>query len=260
MSADQDGMHGSAPVVVVAGIPLASLGPVRAANHVAALAANGGPVDVHLVNAFTTSLVDSQPRLSSTILSATLNFADGKPLTWAARWVAGRPVEQVRGPDLFERVLQIGDRYGLRHFLLGGSEETLARLRQTIHTRFPNAQIVGTSSPPFRPLAANELLAQDELIRNTGANIVWVGLGTPKQDFEAARLASENQITAVAIGAAFGFTAGTLRRAPQWMSQFGLEWLFRLAVEPRRLWRRYTVGNVRFVWAVFRPRQRDSSV
>ena len=234
---------------------MADMDAEQAAHHVAALAADNRPVDVHLVNAYTTSLVDSNPLFRDTILSASLNFADGKPLTWAARWVAGRPLSQVRGPDLFERVLEIGGQYGLRHFLLGGTDETLTHLQRSIRSHYPTANIVGSISPAFRPLSSDELSEQDARIRETEANIVWVGLGTPKQDFEAARLAAGLEITAVAIGAAFDFTAGTVRRAPEWMSIHGLEWLFRLAMEPRRLWWRYTVGNANFIWAVLRPRR-----
>jgi N-acetylglucosaminyldiphosphoundecaprenol N-acetyl-beta-D-mannosaminyltransferase len=93
---------------------------------------------------------------------------------------------------------------------------------------------------------------QDDAIRASGADIVWVGLGTPKQDIEAERIATATNTTTVAIGAAFDFAAGTLREAPSWLSRAGLEWLFRLAMEPRRLWRRYLIGNLVFIYAVFR--------
>lgn len=243
---------GPAPHVSVAHVPLANLNPEQAAHLIASLAARSAPVDVHFVNAYTISLVDSHRELYDVIAGAGLNLADGKSVTWAARWVTGRPLEQVRGPDLFERVLSIGAEYDLRHFLLGGAPETLTVLQGAIAKRHPTATVAGSLSPPFRALSEEDLTIQDAQIRQSGANIVWVGLGTPKQDFVVARLASTLNITAVAVGAAFDFSAGNLRRAPEWMSRTGLEWVFRFAMEPRRLWRRYTVGNARFLRAILR--------
>lgn len=246
---------GTAPTVQLAGITLTNLSPDAAANHLALEARAGRALDVHLVNAYTVSLVDTDRQLREVITGAGLNFADGKPLTWAARGIAKHDLWQVRGPGLFERTLATGHRHKLRHFLLGGSEETLTSLRSAIALRHPSAEIVGWLSPPFRPLSDAERAEQDAMIRNSGANIVWVGLGTPKQDFEAARLARDVGVTAIAVGAAFDFSAGTLRQAPEWMGHLGLEWLFRFAMEPRRLWRRYTVGNLRFVRALFVARR-----
>jgi N-acetylglucosaminyldiphosphoundecaprenol N-acetyl-beta-D-mannosaminyltransferase len=240
------------PIVTVAGVTLTALDPEYAAHHVASIAARNVAADVHLINAYTISLLEMDTRLRNTISTARINLADGKPVTWAARWIARRPLKQVRGPDLFERVLEIGDAYGLRHFLLGSTEHTLELLRRTIRSRHPHAHIVGSMSPPFRPMSAPEYATQDAQIRDSGANIIWVGLGTPKQDIEAARLVSRLNLTAVAVGAAFDFSAGTLRRCPEWMSRIGLEWLFRFALEPRRLFRRYTTGNLRFLLTIAR--------
>lgn len=247
--------HGGAPVVHVAGVPLTDMAPDSAARHIAELATARIPLDVHLVNAYTVSLADTQPDLGRVITEAGMNLADGKPLTWAARRLAGSPLHQVRGPGLFEDVLALGHEYGLRHYLLGGTEETLAKLQAAIALRHSTAAVAGAYSPPFRPLSPEELTVQDGIIRDSGANIVWVGLGTPRQDFEVARLVSSVGVVAVAVGAAFDFSAGDLRRSPEWMSKFGLEWLFRFAMEPRRLWRRYTVGNVLFLRAVVRHRR-----
>ena len=110
-------------------------------------------------------------------------------------------------------------------------------------------RIVGVESPPFRVLSADELAQQDDRVLSSGADIVWVGLGTPKQDIESERLAAALPIVAVAVGAAFDFTAGTLQEAPAWMKSVGLEWFYRLIKEPRRLWKRYVFGNLRFLKA-----------
>lgn len=107
--------------------------------------------------------------------------------------------------------------------------------------------LAGAESPPFRDLTDDERREQDDRIQASRADIVWVGLGTPKQDFEAERLAEALPLLAAAVGAAFDFTAGTVKPAPAWMQRSGLEWAHRLASEPRQLWRRYLIGNARFV-------------
>jgi N-acetylglucosaminyldiphosphoundecaprenol N-acetyl-beta-D-mannosaminyltransferase len=241
-------------IVEVAGVALTDLPPPQAAHLVAAMAAAGMSVDVHLVNAYTISLVDTDAAVSRAVSSAALNFADGKPLTWVARLLYRRSLHQVPGPDLFENVIAIGHEYGLRHYFLGSTDEKLKVLLQQLRKRHPYADFAGTHSPPFRPLRSDEVANQDQRISQSGANIVWVALGTPKQDLEAARLARKLDVTVVAVGAAFDFSAGTLRRSPPWIARMGLEWLFRWFMEPRRLWHRYTVGNARFVVAVTKDR------
>jgi N-acetylglucosaminyldiphosphoundecaprenol N-acetyl-beta-D-mannosaminyltransferase len=140
----------------------------------------------------------------------------------------------------------------LRHYLLGGDETTLSALRDEIAQRFPRAVIVGAESPPFRPLTVLERHEQDLRVHESGAQIVWVGLGTPKQDWEAARLVAGLPVVAMAVGAAFDFIAGTKPQAPVWMQRTGTEWFYRLAREPRRLTKRYLWGNPRFLRAAAR--------
>jgi N-acetylglucosaminyldiphosphoundecaprenol N-acetyl-beta-D-mannosaminyltransferase len=172
-------------------------------------------------------------------------------LQWVSALADHSPkLQQVRGPAFFEQAIDAGRAAGLRHYLLGSTVEVLEKLTQNLHDRYPGAEIVGAESPPFRPLSEAECREQDARILASGANIVWVGLGTPKQDFEARRLAQSIPVVALAIGAAFDFSAGTLNEAPKWMRAVGLEWAFRLIKEPRRLWRRYLIGNVRFIRVV----------
>jgi N-acetylglucosaminyldiphosphoundecaprenol N-acetyl-beta-D-mannosaminyltransferase len=127
-------------------------------------------------------------------------------------------------------------------------------LQRELRRRFPRARIVRACSPPFRPLSVRERHDQERDVLATHADIVWVGLGTPKQDVHAAELATRLPVVCAAVGAAFDFVAGHKRRAPRWMGSSGLEWLFRLVCEPRRLWRRYLFGNARFLWGVARRR------
>ena len=236
----------------IGGLEFQSIGPNAAAELVVELASTRTGVHVHLANAYTIALADRDDAYRQ-LINRGVAFADGKPITWVSRLARHKPrIQQVRGPQFFLDVLDIGRSAGVRHFLLGSTDELLERMRARLAERFDGVEIVGWYSPPFRPLTAEEMAHQDALIRESDADIVWVGLGTPKQDIEAARVALSTARPAVAVGAAFDFAAGTLRVAPNWVQRAGLEWLFRLASEPRRLWRRYVFGNVQFIWAVLR--------
>ncbi|WP_374209944.1 WecB/TagA/CpsF family glycosyltransferase [Pseudarthrobacter raffinosi] len=208
----------------------------------------GQPGDVHLINAYSVALADSDSEYRQSLSGAFCNFPDGKPLSWATA-LSRTPLSQVRGPKIFEDAMSQGRARGVRHFLLGSTPETLEALQSSLESRYAGVQIVGSESPPFRTLSEEELTDQDSRIRGLNPHIVWVGLGTPKQDYEVARLAKSGFL-AVAVGAAFDFSAGTKPEAPAWMTKVGVEWVFRLASEPRRLWRRYLFGNLRFMWAL----------
>lgn len=205
---------------------------------------------VHFVNAYTIALAAGDPEYAK-VLNDGLCFTDGVPVAWVGRRAYGSSTEgwpRVYGPDVMAAVLESD----LRHYLLGSTPRTLQTLEDVIARRWPQAEIVGSSSPPFRPLTAQEQQAQDAAIRNSGAQLVWLGLGTPKQDWEAARVAASTGLTTLAVGAAFDFIAGTKPQAPRWMQRSGVEWAFRLASEPRRLAKRYLWGNPRFLMAVAR--------
>jgi exopolysaccharide biosynthesis WecB/TagA/CpsF family protein len=247
------------PVVPCAGVPITAGTRAQAARLVLDLASAPGPsgVDVHLCNAYTLALADRDRFYRDMLGTAAVNFPDGKSVVWANR-VRHRelalPTERVYGPDLFHDVLALGQVVGLRHYLLGSTWDVLTALDSRIRKLYPDALVVGMDSPPFRDLTVSELADQAERIRSSGAQIVWVGLGTPKQDWEAARLAARLPLVFVAVGAAFDFVAGTKPQAPRWMQHNGLEWTFRLASEPRRLWKRYLFGNLRFLYAASRRR------
>ncbi|MCC3652577.1 WecB/TagA/CpsF family glycosyltransferase [Streptomyces sp. S07_1.15] len=211
--------------------------------------------DVHLCNAYTLALADRDPVLLRILRSAFLNLADGQPVVWANQLLhrgTALPRGRVYGPDLMLDVFSMSQGTGLRHYLLGSTPEVLAALQRELRRRFPRAVLAGSCSPPFRSLTAQELRDQEEDIRTRGADIVWVGLGTPLQDHRAAELSAALPVVTMAVGAAFDFIAGSKRQAPSWMQQGGLEWLFRLGCEPRRLWRRYLFGNARFIGGAVR--------
>lgn len=245
------------PVVPCAGVPITACTPTQAAQEVLRRATSplDHGVDIHLTPAYTVALTDMDPAFGEMLKQATINFPDGKAVVWANQLRHRKlnlPSTRVYGPDLFLEVFERGQEVGLRHYLLGSTPEVLATLTENLRRRFRQAIIVGSESPPFRALTSDEQAEQRERLVASGAQIVWIGLGTPKQDWEAARLARELPLVFVAVGAAFDFVAGTKRQAPRWMQQHGVEWLFRLASEPRRLWKRYLIGNVRFVIAAVR--------
>lgn len=238
--------------VSLAGIKFLSTKPKQAADHLITVALSGSASHVHLANAYTIALADKHPAYRE-LLNSGLVLPDGKPLSWASSLLRLKPrLFQVRGPQLFLDVLDRGRKFGLRHFFLGDTEYSLALLQQRVESDFPDVKIVGSYSPPFKEMSTIEKELQDRMVQASGAHIVWVGLGTPKQDFEAERISHATSTTTVAVGAAFSFTAGIIKSAPLWMQRIGFEWLFRLLSEPRRLWKRYVFGNPRFVFATIR--------
>lgn len=246
------------PVVRCAHVPIAACHPKDAATAVVRQAAemrHPPGADVHLCNAYTLALADKDPAFAQMLRRAALNLPDGKAVVWAnqLQYRSMRlPSARVYGPDLMLDVFEQGQPKRLKHYLLGGTPHVAQLLRQELRRRFPRAVIVGASTPPFRDLGPDEWEREACMIRASGAQLVWVGLGTPKQDWACSALASDTAAVIVAVGAAFDFIAGEQRQAPRWMQRNGLEWLFRLVSEPRRLWRRYLFGNARFVRAVLR--------
>lgn len=192
-------------------------------------------------------------RVAAVLRGADLACPDGVPLVWALRALGQPGQERVYGPDLMERALAHGVALGWHHYLYGGTPETLERLVAAAERIAPGAVIVGTHAPPFRPLTVEERDAALSDIRATQPDIVWVGLGMPKQELWADDVHAELPGMAImAVGAAFDLLGGTVRQAPDWIQNLGLEWLFRLVQEPRRLWRRYLVNNPAFVIAFTR--------
>lgn len=224
------------------------------ANRVSETGASKG-VAVHFCNAYNVALARSDREYRDLFARGDYVFSDGVPITWVGKRVrpdVAHEWERVYGPDVMQGVFTQSTPTSPRHYLLGSSPAVLAALQQRLLERFPDAQIVGTESPPFRSVTEDELRERDQRIRESGATIVWVGLGTPKQDVEVARLAVSLPVVAIAVGAAFDFLAGTKPQAPIWMQKSGTEWLFRLASEPRRLARRYIWGNSVFLTEAIR--------
>lgn len=188
------------------------------------------------------------PAMRQAINGAGLATPDGMPLVWLGRRWSSAPVSRVYGPDLLLEVCRASVERGYSHFFLGGAAGVPELLAQKLQARFPGLAVAGAFSPPFRALSPAE---DEQLIDRLNAakpDIIWVGLGTPKQDLWMAGHRSRlDSPVLVGVGAAFDFHAGRIAQAPRWMQQAGLEWLFRLRQEPRRLWYRYLVYNPLFI-------------
>ena len=207
---------------------------------------------VNVCNSATVMQCYDRPDLAEIVNRSGLAVPDGMPLVWLGRW-RRLPVARVYGPDLLLALCDIGQAAGYRHFLYGSTEPVLSDLQDRLRARFPPIAIAGAYSPPFRDLTPAEEEEVVALINGARPDIVWVGLGTPKQDYWVGRFRPRlDAPVLIAVGAAFPFHAGRVPQAPRWMMRCGLEWLFRLCAEPRRLWRRYLVGNPRFAGLVVR--------
>lgn len=192
----------------------------------------------------------SNERFLHAVNQADMATPDGMPVAWSLRRLGFTDQQRINGPDLTWRLLQHAAQHGQKVFFYGSSEETLRRLRQKIEEHFAQLRIVGMIAPPFRTLSDAEDQAIIDHINSSGANLVFVGLGCPKQELWMAQHRGRIHAVMLGVGAAFDYHAGTLQRAPLWMQRNGLEWLYRLLKEPRRLWRRYLSTNTRFILGI----------
>jgi N-acetylglucosaminyldiphosphoundecaprenol N-acetyl-beta-D-mannosaminyltransferase len=178
---------------------------------------------------------------------ADLVTPDGMPLVWGLRLLGVPHATRVYGPDLTRMLLERSAEGRIPVGLYGGTQSSIARLREILPKDFPGVNIVFAESPPFRPLRPEEDRTYVEQINRSGVRLLFVGLGCPKQECWMAEHIGQVRAVTLGVGAAFDFLAGTKPQAPDWMQHRGLEWLFRLIKEPRRLWRRYLVHGPRFV-------------
>ncbi len=193
-----------------------------------------------------------RPEVRQAYNSADICVPDGMPLTWVGRRRGHGTMNRVYGPDLMLRILSASADSGYTSFFLGGAEGVADQLRDRMTARFPGLRVVGTHCPPFRPLTAEDKRELIAAVNDARPDLVWVGLGAPKQDLfmsEFHQLLDAKVL--IGVGAAFDFHTGRVRQAPRWMMRAGLEWLFRLCVEPRRLGPRYLRNNPAFLWHIF---------
>ncbi len=203
------------------------------------------------------TLVDCQKNADykSVVNGAGMVTPDGMPVVWLGKASGNKVIERTYGPDLMLAVIESGQARGRRHFCYGGREPTLELLEKRLKARFPSINVVGKYAPPVVPYAQKESDEVLRMINEAKPDILWVGLGSPKQDFWMSLNRPLLDVPVIiGVGAAFDFLSGLKPQAPRWMQRSGLEWLFRLASEPHRLWRRYLIGNVEFLYYLTREK------
>jgi N-acetylglucosaminyldiphosphoundecaprenol N-acetyl-beta-D-mannosaminyltransferase len=242
----------------VLGVPLALTDYERTLDWVDAAVEAGHRGYLCVAATHTVVACGEDAELRAAVLGADFTVPDGQPLVWALRLLGDRLSNRVYGPDLMDRACARAALSGRSFFLYGGRDRAAVdTLADALRRRHPGLRIAGAQSPPFRELTPAEEEAVVEEIHRSGADVVWVGIGVPKQEKWMARMRPRlDAPVLIGVGAAFDFHAGLIPQAPVWMQQLGLEWLFRLAQEPRRLWRRYLRYNPRFVAAFGRQLMR----
>lgn len=219
---------------------------------------NGERLALHFATGHSLVEANRNPQMLAALNSDVVE-PDGVPLVWLARR-RGAKAERVCGPDFLPALVRRGVPLGRTHFFFGGAPGVPEELARRLRRAYPGVRIVGTISPPFRPLTHEEEEFFEAAINAAKPDYVWVGLGTPKQDLWVASHRSRLEAAALlAVGAAFDLHARRKRRAPRWMQRTGTEWVFRLLTEPRRLAGRYTVGNVRLLWLILKDEVRRRS-
>jgi N-acetylglucosaminyldiphosphoundecaprenol N-acetyl-beta-D-mannosaminyltransferase len=191
------------------------------------------------------------PAVKAALNGAMLCTPDGMPMVWLGRWAGKKEMRRVYGPDLMLRLCEDSCKESFRHFFYGGANGAAEELAAKLKQRFPALVVARTYEPPFRPLNEAEEREVIDKVRATRPDFLWVGLSTPKQDkFMAAYSSKLDATVMLGVGAAFDFHSGRIRQAPAWLQRLGMEWFFRLCMEPRRLWKRYLKHNPRFVYHV----------
>ncbi|MEP6944384.1 MAG: WecB/TagA/CpsF family glycosyltransferase [Acidobacteriota bacterium] len=230
----------------------------RVIVSIAKLCSDGGAY-VCLANVHMVMEAHDSPDFRRTVNSAALVVPDGMPLVWMQK-LQGRPdATRVRGNDLMVGVLSWAAENGIALGFFGGRSSVIDRIRQRALRDFPRIRLDYTYSPPFRPLTDTE---DEEVIRAIKAadiDVLFVGLGCPKQEIWMEQHRNSLGCVMIGVGAAFDFYAGSIRESPQWLGRLGLEWLYRLTLEPRRLWRRYITLNPRFIFSALKQLASKSS-
>jgi N-acetylglucosaminyldiphosphoundecaprenol N-acetyl-beta-D-mannosaminyltransferase len=231
----------------ILGVPIAPVTQEAVMQQVLDWATRGESRYVCLATVYSVMLARDRADYRAALTQADLATPDGMPLVWCLRWLGFRGAGRVAGPDLVPPLLQAAAEKGVPVGFYGARPEVLARLLERVRASYPGLRIAYAWSPPFRPLTEEEDRRVVEQIRESGARILFVGLGTPKQDLWMAAHRGRIPAVMLGVGQVFDLLGGAKRRAPLWMRRCGLEWLYRLFSEPRRLWRRYLPHNPRFL-------------
>ena len=238
----------------ILGHPVHAVSMAQAVEAVTALALAADPRGyVCLTNVHTTVESQRSPQLRTAVENAALSVPDGMPLAFILRRRGHVHTEQIAGIEFVPEVAAAGRAIALRHFFYGGAPGIAARAGHRLEQLVPGVQVVGFGSPPFTPAGQWPIDDLKRELRRTTPHILWVGLGAPKQELWMSEMAGQLEVPVmIGVGAAFDYLAGTKPAAPTILRRLGLEWLFRLAMEPRRLWRRYLLGNPTFAYLLAR--------
>lgn len=182
--------------------------------------------------------------------SGIMALPDGGPLSLISRLKGFKKAERVTGPDLMGEIFKISEKYGYKHYFYGSTEETLIKLEEKLKCEFPKIKIVGKYSPPFRSLTISEMKIINKNINESKADFVWVGLGAPKQEVWMYNNQEKVNGLMIGVGAGFDYYAGNIKRAPIWMQKLSLEWVYRLMQDPKRLFKRYLLTNIKFIYRI----------
>lgn len=250
---------GSPPTVDLLGVQVGLTDYEQMLGWIDAMVDGGERGYVCVCNVHTVMASAEDPDLRSALLSSSINVPDGQPLVWAIKALGHRLDKRVYGPELMARACARAVSTGQRFYLYGGRDQAaLFRLALSLRRRFPGIKIVGGYSPPHRPLTGEERDVVLGEINSAQADVVWVGIGVPKQEKWMAEMRPHlDAPVLIGVGAAFDFHAGLVPQAPAWIQNAGLEWAYRLTREPRRLWRRYLRYNPRFLGAFARQLSAD---
>ena len=234
----------------VLGVPLALTDYTRTMDWIDATIQGRGKGYVCVAAVHTVMICQEDAEVRQAVIDSDLTVPDGQPLVWAMNALGHKLSSRVYGPELMARHCERSVHTGARIFLYGGCNQgALVQLALNLCHRYPGVRIVGGYAPPYRPLTSEEEDAIVNEINASHADIVWVGIGVPKQEKWMAAMRSRlDAPVLVGVGAAFDFHAGLVAQAPNWIQAIGMEWAFRLSREPRRLWKRYLTYNPKFVF------------
>jgi N-acetylglucosaminyldiphosphoundecaprenol N-acetyl-beta-D-mannosaminyltransferase len=245
--------NGRCPSVPVLGVPVSLINIETAVANILGYVKEKQERYICVRDVFGLMCAVKDPEIMSINRNAAMVTPDGMPLVWLSRWRSGFKTGRVAGADLVDALCRAGQETGLRHYFYGGKPGVAEVMIANLRKKYPKLTVAGLYSPPFRPLTAEEDQEATDRINQSGAQIVWVGISTPKQEFwmrdHAGRIKGA---TLIGVGAAFDFHSGAVARAPKWMQRAGLEWLHRLLSEPSRLWRRYLIVAPSFVFGAAR--------
>jgi len=239
-------------MIEVLDIPLFDLGMKQAVQNVIEVCNNQSKKENRCISATGAhGLVISKkdPEFKKLLKNFYINLPDGRPAAIVGRLKGAKSIEQCTGPDFFKNVIEASSQLEINHFFCGGKEWVAEELRLNCEKKFHNNHVVGIHCPPFRPITDEELKDLGDVINSKNVDIVWIGLSTPKQEYFAKRLTQYTNVHfIITVGAAFDFHSNNIRKAPHFITKLYMEWFYRLALEPKRLWRRYLEIVPKFIY------------